>query len=77
MMNVVSVSVMGKAGILMGGKGDIMLPDSHIFEGSADNYPFDNDFLGETSNKIINEVKGINRVTYDITSKPPGTIEWE
>ena len=43
-MNVVSVSVMGKAGILMGGKGDIMLPDSHIFEGSADNYPFDNDF---------------------------------
>ena len=40
-------------------------------------YTFDNDFLGETSNKIINEVKGINRVTYDITSKPPGTIEWE
>ena len=44
---------------------------------TADFYPFDNDFLGETSNKIINEVKGINRVTYDITSKPPGTIEWE
>ena len=44
---------------------------------TADFYPFDNEFLGETSNKIINEVKGINRVTYDITSKPPGTIEWE
>ena len=44
---------------------------------TADFYPFDNEFLGETSNQIINEVKGINRVTYDITSKPPGTIEWE
>ena len=44
---------------------------------TADFYPFDNEFLGETSNKIINEVKGINRVAYDITSKPPGTIEWE
>ena len=44
---------------------------------TADFYPFNNEFLGETSNKIINEVKGINRVTYDITSKPPGTIEWE
>jgi GMP synthase (glutamine-hydrolysing) len=44
---------------------------------TADFYPFKNDFLSETSNKIINEVKGINRVTYDITSKPPGTIEWE
>ncbi len=44
---------------------------------TADFYPFDSKFLGETSNKIINEVNGINRVTYDITSKPPGTIEWE
>ncbi len=43
-MNVASVSVMGKAGILMGGKGDIMIPNAHIFEGSADNYPFVNDF---------------------------------
>jgi hypothetical protein len=43
-MNVSSVSVMGKAGILMGGKGDIMIPNAHIFEGSADNYPFHNDF---------------------------------
>ena len=33
--------------------------------------------LGRGSNRIINEVRGINRVTYDITSKPPGTIEWE
>ena len=44
---------------------------------TADYYPFTHDFLGETATRIINEVKGINRVTYDITSKPPGTIEWE
>ncbi len=44
---------------------------------TADYYPFDHAFLSETSNKIINNVVGINRVTYDITSKPPGTIEWE
>ena len=44
---------------------------------TADYYPFDHNFLGETSTRIINEVEGINRVTYDITSKPPGTIEWE
>lgn len=41
-MNVKSISIMGKAGILKGGKGDIMLPNSHIFEGTADNYVFDN-----------------------------------
>ena len=35
------------------------------------------DFLESVSNRIINEVEGINRVVYDITSKPPGTIEWE
>jgi GMP synthase (glutamine-hydrolysing) len=44
---------------------------------TADYYPFEHDFLGRVSTRIINEVKGINRVTYDITSKPPGTIEWE
>jgi GMP synthase (glutamine-hydrolysing) len=44
---------------------------------TADYYPFTHEFLGETATRIINEVEGINRVTYDITSKPPGTIEWE
>ncbi|MFY0691105.1 MAG: glutamine-hydrolyzing GMP synthase [Paracoccaceae bacterium] len=44
---------------------------------TADYYPFSHEFLGETATRIINEVPGINRVTYDITSKPPGTIEWE
>ncbi|MFC1674122.1 glutamine-hydrolyzing GMP synthase [Pseudomonadota bacterium] len=44
---------------------------------TADFYHFDMEFLARVSNRIINEVKGINRVTYDITSKPPGTIEWE
>ena len=44
---------------------------------TADFYPFDMGFLGRVATRIINEVKGINRVTYDITSKPPGTIEWE
>lgn len=44
---------------------------------TADYFPFEHDFLSETATRIINEVKGINRVTYDITSKPPGTIEWE
>lgn len=44
---------------------------------TADYYPFEHEFLGRTANRIINEVRGINRVVYDITSKPPGTIEWE
>jgi GMP synthase (glutamine-hydrolysing) len=44
---------------------------------TADVYPFDMGFLLRTANRIVNEVRGINRVTYDITSKPPGTIEWE
>ncbi len=44
---------------------------------TADYYPFEHEFLGKVATKLINEVKGINRVTYDITSKPPGTIEWE
>ena len=44
---------------------------------TADFYPYDMDFLGKTATRIINEVRGINRVVYDVTSKPPGTIEWE
>ncbi len=44
---------------------------------TADYFPFTHEFLRETATRIINEVQGINRVTYDITSKPPGTIEWE
>ncbi|EYS92366.1 GMP synthase [glutamine-hydrolyzing] [Bartonella bacilliformis str. Heidi Mejia] len=44
---------------------------------TADFYPHDMDFLSRTAARIINEVRGINRVVYDITSKPPGTIEWE
>ncbi|MEL6568584.1 MAG: glutamine-hydrolyzing GMP synthase [Pseudomonadota bacterium] len=44
---------------------------------TADYYPFDHAFLGRVATRIINEVKGVNRVVYDITSKPPGTIEWE
>jgi len=44
---------------------------------TADYYPFDHKFLGRVANRIINEVRGVNRVVYDVTSKPPGTIEWE
>ena len=44
---------------------------------TADYYHFDHEFLSRVANRIINECRGINRVTYDITSKPPGTIEWE
>src|SRR3546814_14582533 len=44
---------------------------------TADYYPFDPQFIGRAATRIINEVKGINRVVYDVTSKPPGTIECE
>jgi GMP synthase (glutamine-hydrolysing) len=44
---------------------------------TADFYPFDMKFLGRVATRIINEVRGVNRVVYDVTSKPPGTIEWE
>ncbi|MBE7211858.1 MAG: glutamine-hydrolyzing GMP synthase, partial [Gluconacetobacter diazotrophicus] len=44
---------------------------------TAEVFPFDHGFLGRVAGRIVNEVRGINRVTYDITSKPPGTIEWE
>ena len=46
-LNVVSISIMGKAGILVGGKGDIMIPSAHLFEGTADNYPFANELTKE------------------------------
>jgi GMP synthase (glutamine-hydrolysing) len=44
---------------------------------TADYYPFEHSFLTRVSTRIVNEVRGINRVVYDVTSKPPGTIEWE
>jgi GMP synthase (glutamine-hydrolysing) len=44
---------------------------------TADFFHFDPEFLGRVANRIVNEVRGINRVVYDVTSKPPGTIEWE
>jgi len=44
---------------------------------TADWFPADHEFLKKIANRIVNEVKGINRVAYDLTSKPPGTIEWE
>jgi len=44
---------------------------------TADVYPFEAAFLGRVAARIVNEVRGVNRVVYDVTSKPPGTIEWE
>ena len=44
---------------------------------TADSYPFEHAFIAGVATRIINEVRGINRVVYDVTSKPPGTIEWE
>jgi len=44
---------------------------------TADFAPLPHDFLGRVASRIINQVKGVNRVTYDISSKPPATIEWE
>jgi GMP synthase (glutamine-hydrolysing) len=44
---------------------------------TADFCPFDVGFIGRVATRIINEVKGVNQVVYDVTGKPPGTIEWE
>ena len=58
-MPVQSVNIMGKAGILIGEKGDIMIPTAHVFEGSADNYPFENDLdLDDFKNKGLSVVEG-------------------
>ena len=54
-LNVASISIMGKAGILEGAKGDIMIPSAHIFEGTADNYPFKNELKKEDL-----ECEGVN-----------------
>ncbi len=44
---------------------------------TAESYDFDHAFLARVATRIVNQVRGINRVVYDVTSKPPGTIEWE
>ena len=55
----------------------IALTDHGNLFGAIDFYPFDMKFIGHVATRIVNEVKGVNRVVYDVTSKPPGTIEWE
>lgn len=58
-LNLASISVMGKAGILVGGKGDIMIPSAHLFEGTADNYPFENELTkAELEGHGINVCEG-------------------
>ncbi len=62
-LNIESISIMGKAGILKGGKGDIIVPHAHVFEGTGDNYPFENSFyLQDFEDNGINIVEG-NMIT--------------
>ena len=55
-------------------RGTVQKSRASVSEGY---FPSDTAFLSHVANRIINEVRGFNRVTYDITSKPPGTVEWE
>ena len=59
LLNVESISIMGKAGILQGGKGDIMIPNAHLFEGTADNYPFENELsISDLENRGLEVFEG-------------------
>jgi hypothetical protein len=59
LLNLASISIMGKAGILEGKKGDIMIPSAHVFEGTADNYPFENELkINDFDNDDVNVVEG-------------------
>ena len=62
-LNVKSINIMGKAGILEGGKGDIMIPTAHIFEGSADNYPFHNELMPSHFNNCGLKITYGNMIT--------------
>jgi len=58
LLNVKSISIMGKAGILKGGKGDIMIPSAHVFEGTADNYPFENNLCCKDFPNMVKACEG-------------------
>ena len=75
MLPVKSVGVMGDARSY--DKTLVLRAVTSVDGMTADVFQFEHSFLSKISTRIVNEVTGINRVTYDITSKPPGTIEWE